>query len=170
MTQPSFVPILEADQVRPAYRLATPRDWRQARPAELRSPVFPHGGDFGTPGPDQGYVLLLAERFEDRIQLGPGESGHDATAGGAAVAAARSALFGRAPVIKDLEQAFILFGFLGDPPDDLVAWRGPQFRGVAHDYNQRRELVARVPESTLRLSPDAVRSRLADWRRLVRVD
>ena len=43
MTQPSYVPIGEADQVRPAYRLRTPADWRQDRVAELLSPVHPHG-------------------------------------------------------------------------------------------------------------------------------
>ena len=35
MTQPSYVPIIEADQVRGAYRLQTPLDWRQSRVAEL---------------------------------------------------------------------------------------------------------------------------------------
>ena len=33
MTQPSYVPIVDADQVRPAYRLRTPADWRQDRVA-----------------------------------------------------------------------------------------------------------------------------------------
>jgi hypothetical protein len=168
MTQPSFVPIVEADQVRPAYRLGTPRQWRQGRPAELTSPAQPRGPEFGTPGPDQGYVLLLAEQlFASRVEVADGESPEDALTGTAAVAAARAALFGRAPVAKDLEHALTLFGYLGGAPDDLVAWRRPLFRGVSHHYRERRELVGRVPESTLRLTPEAVRQQSGDWRQLV---
>ena len=50
MTQPSYVPISEADQVRPAYRLRTPADWRQDRVAELLAPEHPRGRDLGVPG------------------------------------------------------------------------------------------------------------------------
>ena len=35
MTQPSFVPIVEADQVRPALRLSTPGPWTPSRVAEI---------------------------------------------------------------------------------------------------------------------------------------
>jgi hypothetical protein len=170
MTQPSFVPIAEADQVRAAYRLGTPREWRQARPAELTSPTSPWGGDFGTPGPDQGYVLLLAERlFKDRVDVSEGESAEDALHGAAGVAAARAAFYGRAPVGKDLQHALTLFGFLGGAPADLVAWRRPVFRGASHHYRQQRQIVGCVPESTLRLTPDAVAERLSDWQGLVEV-
>ncbi len=73
MTQPSYVPIAEADQVRPAYRLKTPGSWRAERVADLRTPGQPRGRSYGVPGPDQGYALLLAgELFEARLQLTPG--------------------------------------------------------------------------------------------------
>ena len=41
MTQPTFVPITEADQVRPARHLHVPEAWTTSRPAELRTPTAP---------------------------------------------------------------------------------------------------------------------------------
>ena len=81
VTQPSFVPIVEADQVRPAYRLRVPSIWTQSRPSELRGTSQPRGLRFGNPGPDQGFALKLARRFEDRLVLAEGESAEDAMAG-----------------------------------------------------------------------------------------
>ncbi len=168
MTQPSYVPIGEADQVRPAYRLRTPTDWRQDRVAELLTPVHPRGRDLGVPGPDQGYALLVAHQlFADRLELTPGITVDDALVGSAAVASSRSALFGRAPVGKDVELALVLFGFLSSAPSDLVSWRAPLFQAAAHHYRQQRRITEAVPESTLRLTPDQVLAQLTDWRTLV---
>jgi len=168
MTQPAFVPIVDTDQVRPAYRLRTPGDWRQSRVAEIAGPVHPHGRDLGVPGPDQGYALLLAHRlFADRLDLTDGVTAEDVLVGCAEVAAARAALFGRAPVAKDLELALEVFGFLRTAPEDLVAWRTPLFSAAAHHYAQQRRIVAAVPEATLRLAPADLRGRFADWRKLL---
>ena len=52
MTQPSFVPIVEADQVRRAYQLRVPSIWTQSRPSELRGTGQPTGTLLGSPGPD----------------------------------------------------------------------------------------------------------------------
>ena len=124
MTQPSFVPIVESDQVRPAYRLKVPTVWTQSRPSELLGTARPRGPRFGVPGPDQGFALRLARRFEDWMILAEGESLEDAMVGCTAVAMRRCARFGRAPVIYDLEFAYTLWGFLGGAPDDLVEARG----------------------------------------------
>jgi hypothetical protein len=171
MTQPSYVPIGEVDQVRPSYRLKTPADWRQDRVAELLTPDHPRGPDFGVPGPDQGYALLVAHKlFARRLELTPGITAEDALVGCAAVASARAALFGRAPVGKDVELALILFGFLGGAPAELITRRAPLFQAAAHHYHQQRSIVGAVPEPTLRLTPDLVRGRLAEWRDLITVD
>jgi hypothetical protein len=168
MTQPSYVPIVEADQVRAAYRLRTPGGWRQRRVAELLSPDLPRGREMGTPGPDQGYAMLLADDlFASRVEVTDGVSVEDALAGSVAVASARAALFGRAPVARDVELALTLFGFLGDAPADLVAWRTPRFQAVAHHYHEQRQIADAVPEATLRLAPDGIRARLGDWRTLI---
>jgi hypothetical protein len=88
-----------------------------------------------------------------------------------AVALKRASLFGRAPVIHDLRVAFTLWGFLDEHADDeLVALRRPRFEGVphAHHYAELRAIADAVPESTLRLTPDQVRSEYgAGWRSLL---
>lgn len=169
MAQPEYVPLTPADRVRPVERLPVPDHWHQDRPAELTKPGAPTGPRFGTPGPDQGYGLTLAHRLEDRLQLGPGEKAEDAITGCSGIGLRRAALFGRAPVVTDMEHAFTLWGFLGDAPAELIEYRVPLFQGVAHDYARRREIADRVAESTLRLTPEGVRQQLSNWRALLSV-
>ncbi len=167
MTQPSFVPIGEADQVRPAYQLTVPSIWTQSRPSELKSAVRPVGPQLGTPGTDQGFALKLAHRFVDRLTLGPGESVEDVVAGCSSVGMRRCGRFGRAPAIYDLAFAYTLWGFLGGAPEELVAFRGPLFRSASHHYLAQRAIADSVVEETLRLTPEAVAERLNDWRQLL---
>lgn len=167
MTQPSFVPIVESDQVRPAYRLKVPTVWTQSRPSELLGTARPRGERFGYPGPDQGFAFRLARCFDDRLLLADGESTEDARAGCTAVALRRCARFGRAPAIYDLEFAFTLWGFLGGAPSDLVEARTPLFRSAAHHYQAERAIAAAVNEETLALTPAAVAGGLDRWRELV---
>jgi hypothetical protein len=169
MTQPSFVPIVEADQVRSTYRLRVPGIWTQSRPSELRGTTPPTGPLFGTTGPDQGFALKLARQFEDRLELADGESAEDVIAGGTAVAMRRAARFGRAPLIHDLAFAFTLWGFLGGAPDDLVAARGPRFRSAAHHYSAQRAIADAVAPETFRLSPEAVAARLGEWQQMLAI-
>jgi hypothetical protein len=161
MTQPTFVPIAEADQVRPARHLHVPGAWTTARPAELVVPTGPRGRDVGTPGPDSGFALRLAKRFEPQLRLGDGESAHDVLLGVALVAAKRAALFGRAPCVHDVRFALNLWGFLEEMPADRRAQRRAAFSGVAHDYVAQRALVDSVSDETLRLSPEEARARSA---------
>ncbi len=168
MTQPSYVPISEVDQVRPALRLECPRSWLAERPAELRFPVRPGGKSRGSPGPDQGYALWLARRFSDRLRLRAGESEEDVVAGTALVASHRAALFGRAPTVHDVETALALFCFLDDdPPEGLLQVRRVAFSSAARDYAVQRALVDRVPEDAVRLSASAVVARRDEWAALV---
>lgn len=156
MTQPTFVPIAEADQVRPARHLDVPAIWMQDRPAELVGPTMRKGASIGTPGPDSGFALRLARRFEHDLKLGEGESEHDVLLGAALVGAKRAALFGRAPCIYDVRMALDLWGFLGNAPADVKAERRALFSSVSHDYVAQRALVDSVPEETLRQRPEAV--------------
>lgn len=170
MTQPSFVPIAEADQTRPALRLETPRAWVADRPAELRFPARPGGRHLGTPGPDQGFALRLARRFEDRLRLHAGEHAADVLVGCAILASRRSGLFGRAPSVHDLEAALALWGFLrDDAPAELVAVRQLAFSAAGHDDVTQRALVDRVPETVIRMRPDELDARVGagEWRQLV---
>lgn len=170
MTQPSFVPIAEADQTRPALRLEPPRPWVAGRPADLQFPARPGGRHLGTPGPDQGFALRLARRFEDRLRLHPGEHADDVLVGCAVLASRRSGLVGRAPTVHDLETALSLWGFLSEHvPEELVEVRRLAFSAASHDYVTQRALVDRVPESAIRMRADEVTARVAagEWRQLV---
>jgi hypothetical protein len=159
MTQPTFVPIAEADQVRPARHLHVPGPWTTSRPAELAGPHVRRGRSVGTPGPDSGFALRLAGRFEPELKLGEGESAHDVVTGVALVAAKRAALFGRAPSIYDVQFALNLWSLLQDTPAELMAARRAAFSAVSHDYVAQRQLVDSIPEEVLRLPPDEARGR-----------
>ena len=167
MAQPDYVPVSPSDRVRESEPMPPPRRWTTDRPGELTNLRPPEGDAFGHPGPDQGFALKLADRFLDRLQLEPGEHAEDAIAGCVAVALKRASIFGRAPVIYDLELAFRLFGFLDNAPRELVLWRKRLFQAASHHYWEQRAIVDLVPEDTLRLTPADVAARSADWRSLV---
>lgn len=168
MPQPDYVPLSSADRVRPAERLPPPDRWLADRPAEVWEGELPHGVGFGSPGPNLGYGLKLADRFGDRLELTEGEHSEDALAGCAVVGIKRASIFGRAPVIFDMDLAFALWGFLGGAPADLVEFRKNLFLACSHDYWSQRQIASKVPEETLRLTPAQVRDRRADWRSLIR--
>ena len=147
-----YVPVSPEDVPRSSLPIPPARGWRAARPGDI-DPVVGvgcHGQLFGTPGPDSGYALTLARRFRDRITVVAPETVDDAEALAAGLAMRRAALFGRAPVVSDLEIAFRVFGWLGDPPPDFVESRRFAAAGVEHDYARRLSLIDAVPEEILR--------------------
>jgi hypothetical protein len=170
VTQPDYVPVRAIDRVRPAERLRIPGAWRQDRPAEQVELIPPSGACFGSTGPDLGYGLKLAKRFEHRLLLAPGEDAHDAVAAGFACGARRAASFGRAPVVYDMAWAYELWGYLGDAPDDLVDARVPFVRGASHDYERQRAVAAAVAPAALELTPAEVRERIGEWRSWLHID
>jgi len=166
MTQPDYVPLAGGDRVRPVDRLPAPGAWSTTRPAELDEEL-PVGRHFGATGPDLGYGLKLAKRFAQRLELPEGEEVGDAIAGCFACGAKRASGFGRAPVIYDMEWAYVLWGFAGDAPEPLVAFRAPLFKGAAHHYWDQRQIVERVKPATFALAPAAVREQLKLWQNLL---
>ena len=168
MAAPDYVPVGYGDKPRVSLAIPPGRRWLADRPADLQRGQ-PVGDHLGSPGPDQGYALTLASRFSDRLRLVEGEHEDDVVAGCVAVAMRRASIFGRAPIIHDLEHAFGLFGYLDDAPADLVEFRRPLFAGASHHYWDQRDIVDLVPESTLRLTPAAVRQRLGEWRSLLAI-
>jgi hypothetical protein len=166
MTQPDYVPIAGGDRVRPVDRLPAPQPWLGTRPAELAEEL-PVGRHFGSAGPDLGYGLKLAKRYAARLVIGAGEHTDDAIAGCFACGAKRASGFGRAPVTYDMEWAYLLWGYLGGAPEDLVAMRTPLFKGAAHHYWDQRQIVERVRPETFALTPAQVREHLASWQTLV---
>jgi hypothetical protein len=142
--------------------------WSGVSAAALGPPVTSGGGRVATPlDISSSGRTVRFHLFADRVQAGSGEVVADVLASAADIGGTRAALFGRAPVGKDVEHALALFGYLGDAPDDLVAWRTPLFRSAAHEYQVRQALVDLVPDETLRLTADQVRQRLGQWRALL---
>ncbi len=160
MTQPSYVPVAEADQVRPAYRLSTPRIWTASRPGDPVRPAM-YGRGYGHPGPDQGFAMRLIQRFHDRLVLGELEREEDALAVGVALAMRRAGEMGRAPVLRDCEHALVLLGYLPVAPAGMAAWRAPLVAGAAHDAWRRQRVVDLVRPEALRLGLDELRHLLA---------
>jgi hypothetical protein len=153
MAQPDYVPTPTADDPRvytsPPWR---PDSWMADRPAELEGRQ-PTGPRLGSPGPDQGYAMKIAEPFRERLVLTAGESADDALGGCIAIAMRRASIFGRAPTVHDLTVAFSLWGYLGEAPAELTDRRRELFAGVGHlhHYMERRAIVDGVPEDLLRL-------------------
>ena len=170
MPTPEFVPSTPGQQPRRGLPLPPARPWSADRPADL-GPRQPTGTTLGHPGPDQGYVLTLVTHFHDRLVLAEDEHAEDAVAGCVGVALKRASLFGRAPVIHDLDMSFTLWGFLGDAPPELIELRRPLFQTASHEYWDQRAIVDRVPEATLRLTLPQLKQRWpAEWRQLLSVD
>jgi hypothetical protein len=71
-------------------------------------------------------------------------------------------------VIHDLTVALTIWGFLGEAPAELVAFRRPLFQAASHHYEDRRAIVDLVPESTLRLVHGEVARRFpGEWKALL---
>ncbi|MBV8982321.1 MAG: hypothetical protein JO086_15570, partial [Acidimicrobiia bacterium] len=97
MAAPEYVPVSLNELPRLKEPIPAPGRWKADRPADLKGVGQPRGDKFGSPGPDQGYALTLARRFDDKLALADGEHQEDVVAGCLGVATKRSSLFGRAP-------------------------------------------------------------------------
>ncbi len=147
-----------------------PDHWSPDRPGIVDG-LQPVGRRLGAQGPDQGFALTIADRLAPRLHLQGRERLDDAIRGCLGIALRRASLFSRAPVVHDLTIAFTMWGFFDEhPPDDLIARRPQLFEGVGnvnHHYAEGRELADRVPEATLRMTPEQVTSAYPErWREL----
>jgi hypothetical protein len=171
MSAPKFVPVATVGAYRDGEHLPPALEWKADRPGELAAQQ-PKGDKLGSPGPGQGYTLKLANRFHGKLNLASGEHEHDVIVGIVGVANKRASLFGRSPVIHDVEHALFLFGFLGDEvPEDLRTYRLPLFEAAGHHYEVQREIADLVTEDTLRLGPNMVRRfvSMGKWRSLLTI-
>ena len=167
MAAPQHVPSDLTATPRSGLAMRPSRRFDNDRPGALGARQ-PTGSGFGNPGPDQGYALVLFRSVEGRLVLEPGEHVEDVKAGCVGVALRRASLFGRAPVIHDLTVALTIWGFLGEAPAELVAFRRPLFQAASHHYEDRRAIVDLVPESTLRLVHGEVARRFpGEWKALL---
>ena len=170
MAAPRFAPVPPVEPVR-YYESpdVVPAPWEPGRPGEIEGRQ-PTGERLGYQGPDQGYIITLAERARTRVRVAAGEDIDDVLRGCSLIALRRASLFGRAPVVHDLNLALSLWGFLSDAaPADQVVVRRELFVGVGnvHHYKEGRAIADMVPESTLRMTPERVESESpGNWRAL----
>ena len=173
MAAPKFSPTPVVDTTR-RYGSpdVVPDPWVADRPCDITG-FQPAGNRLGYQGPDQGFALKLAKGFTDRLQLEHREKASDAIHGCLGVALRRASMFGRAPVVYDLQIAFTIWGFLGRThAPELIEMRRPLFSGISHGYHyaETRAIADMVPESTLRMTPEAVDAKYpAQWRELLGV-
>jgi len=158
----------QAQNVAPGVALPPARAWRLHRPGDEVAVGQPHGELFGDPGPNIGYALSLVHRAQPRFALAPHEHFDDAAAVVGEVAMRRAASYGRAPVATDVECAMLAFGYQGGCAPDFAEWRASMIQGAHHDYPRRRVAVEAVPLDELRLTPQALASRVEEVRRRVR--
>jgi hypothetical protein len=151
----------------PGVKMPAPRQWFANRPGDIPA-GWPTGKLLGSPGPNVGYALTLANRLRDRFVLAPHEGLEDAIAVVAEIAMRRAAIFGRAPVITDVEFGMEIIGYRGDADPDFVTWRKRAVRGAQHNYYERRALVDAIPVDILRLVPSALPAHLDEARQAVR--
>jgi len=168
-----FVPERLEDEPRqepnldPGVKMPPARAWFADRPGDL-SGGQPTGTLLGSPGPNVGYALTLAERVRDRLALAPHEHADDALDVVAEVAMRRAALLGRAPVMPDIEFGMNILGYRGVADPDFVAWRVRAVQGAHHNYSERRSLVDAIPVDVLRLVPTALPAHLDEARQALR--
>jgi hypothetical protein len=153
----------------PGLALPPARDWRADRPGDLTAQPG-DGALMGRPGPNVGYAYTLAARARSRLRLSTHEHAEDVIAVIAEIAGKRSVLFGRAPVIGDIDVAVELLGYDGTADESFVELRARLTHDAAHDYTRRRELVDAVPEDLLRLRGATLAERVAGWRAQARLD
>ena len=92
-----------------------PDGWVKDRPAEILGRQ-PQGAKLGHQGPDQGYILLLANRVKHKIKVQEGENLEDAIRGTIGIALKRASMYGRAPVMHDLTFALTIWGWCVETP------------------------------------------------------
>ena len=151
----------------PGVKMPPPRSWVPNRPGDLPRGQ-PRGELLGSPGPDIGYALTLANRVRDSLTLAPHEHPQDVLALVSELAMKRAASFGRAPVMQDVDVALQILGYRNKADPDFVEWCVRVVRGVTHNYFQRRELVDAVPIDILRLAPQVVGAHVAEARAALR--
>lgn len=169
MAAPKFTPVEPTDA--PRYYESpdhVPDSWTPDRPGDIEG-FQPHGDRLGSPGPDQGFAIKIANSLRPKLHLRDGENADDVVRGCLGVALRRASLFSRAPVVHDLTIAFTVWGYYDAEPDaELVALRMPLFEGlrhVAHHYEEGRIVVDRVPTETLKETPANVAAEYAsNWR------
>lgn len=163
-TDPFVAPRLEDEprqlpNLAPGVHYPPAGAWVADRPGDSAGPQERR---FGDPGPDAGYALALIARRT--LSVIDGEDHHDAQAVVAELAMRRAAVFGRAPMITDVDLAIALLGYDGTADSEFATRRARAVQGAGHDYPTRRALVDAIPIEALRRSISELNQYLVDAR------
>jgi hypothetical protein len=160
-----------SDLPRPRRKPDPARSWVPGRPGELSGPEdMEWGAGFGTTGPDAGYALSLVAKRD--LTLAAGEHRANVDVAVAAVASARSSLFGRGPTGNDINLALVLLGYdSAGVPDEvatsLATRRVEWFAAAAHHHANLHTFVGSLDAAVLRLTADEARSQIAQGTQLI---
>ena len=159
-----------ADLPRPRPKPDPARAWSPERPGELGGPQDAQfGAGFGTVGPDSGYALTLVKARA--VELVEGERRSNTDVALAAIASARAAMYGRAPTGKDVDLALVLLGLDPGSPETRRQAMGEArkrwFAAVAHHPGRLHGFIASLDPSTLSLSAEEARARVASGEALI---
>jgi hypothetical protein len=163
MAQQPNIELRPPEPQRGASGTGPERPWAPDRPGELTGTGMPWGGAFGMPGPDAGYALKLATGRD--LILSDHEHRADADAAVAAVAAARSSLFGRGPTKGDVDAAIVILGY--EAESDFGPVRAAAIGGSAHHPLRIRRLIAGIPTDVYDATADELRERVASGESLI---
>jgi hypothetical protein len=153
MGQQPNIEIDPSDLPRPTAEPGPARRWRPTRPGVIVAPEqMPWGGAFGTPGPDTGWALKLVRSAE----LSGRTDGLEGVL--AALMGARASLFGRAPVLEDLEVAKLLAGLGADLPVEVIERGRRWVEATSHEKSPGRTAVSETEVDLLKLKPAELKS------------
>jgi hypothetical protein len=105
------------------------------------------GAGQGTPAPNEGFALTLAERALHGRVFAHEHDRHDVVVGIGLVAAKRASLARRGPVPSDITTAMEVCGLA--PEGQLDAVHTSSFAGLAHSYVAQRRFVDAINDDRL---------------------
>lgn len=128
------------------------KSWRPTKPGVITRPdEMPHGGSFGSTGPDAGWALRLLSLAEL-----PDED-PDLKAVLAALMTARAAALGRGPIMEDLEVALVLCGYGFEAHPEVIEKRERWKAAVPHETRPGHTAVAETDLDLIVNKPEQVR-------------
>ncbi|HUX05158.1 MAG TPA: hypothetical protein VMV53_09685 [Acidimicrobiales bacterium] len=153
MTQPTFLPVPAAGEVRATIPTQTPELARTGKVGLQRSPRSAGGANKGTPAPDAGYALTIAHREVGKLTFEHEHDRHDVEVGIAVLAAKRASIISRGPTLDDVRVALAHCG-LGEGV--VSHFDAKIFAGLAHSWVAQRHFADAVSDEDLRVDADVV--------------
>ncbi len=161
MGQQPNIELSDSDRPRRPLEPPPPAGWRPTKPGSVTSPEdVPHGGRFGSAGPDAGWALHLlagAELPDPDPRLRKVLEG---------LVMARAAALGRAPVPEDVEAGLVLCGYGFEASPSVLAGRERWLSAVAHEQRPGALAAAEVDPELIVNKPEQIRWALGHQREL----